>query len=83
MSFFLTWTCGFLLQWVEFLLFASLLLGVCIIFSIMAHFYTYVDPEQMVKLYMEDGDEVADDAKDTKKKMKDMALKDTSEGTKL
>lgn len=83
MSFFLTWTCGFLLQWVEFLLFASLLLGVCIIFSIMAYFYTYVDPEQMDKLYMEDGDEVAHDAKDTKKKMKDMALKDTSEGTKM
>lgn len=49
----------------------------------MAYFYTYVDPDQMVKLYMEDGDEVADDAKDAKKKMKDMALKDTSEGTKL
>ncbi|CAG08274.1 unnamed protein product, partial [Tetraodon nigroviridis] len=29
-------------QWVEFLLFACMLLGVCIVFSIMAHFYTYV-----------------------------------------
>lgn len=76
-------TCGFLLQWVEFLLFASLLLGVCIIFSIMAHFYTYVDPDQMVKLYMEDEDEPVDVAKHTKKKMKDVALTDTSEATKL
>uniref|UniRef100_A0A674NLG1 Solute carrier family 15 member 2 n=1 Tax=Takifugu rubripes TaxID=31033 RepID=A0A674NLG1_TAKRU len=40
-------------QWIEFLLFACLLLGVCIIFSIMAHFYTYVDPDQMVKLYVD------------------------------
>uniref|UniRef100_A0AAX7TT00 Solute carrier family 15 member 2 n=1 Tax=Astatotilapia calliptera TaxID=8154 RepID=A0AAX7TT00_ASTCA len=40
-------------QWIEFLLFACLLLGVCIIFSVMAHFYTYVDPEEMEKLYLE------------------------------
>uniref|UniRef100_A0A8C9W0H8 Solute carrier family 15 member 2 n=1 Tax=Scleropages formosus TaxID=113540 RepID=A0A8C9W0H8_SCLFO len=32
-------------QWMEFLLFASLLIVVCIIFSIMAHLYTYVSPE--------------------------------------
>uniref|UniRef100_A0A6Q2X1Z0 Solute carrier family 15 member 1a n=1 Tax=Esox lucius TaxID=8010 RepID=A0A6Q2X1Z0_ESOLU len=31
-------------QWAEFFLFASLLVAVCIIFSIMAHFYTYTDP---------------------------------------
>ena len=66
-------TCGFWLQWVEFLLFASMLLGVCIIFSIMAHFYTYVDPDQMVKPYSEDGDAIVD----TKKKHKDMALEET------
>lgn len=76
-------TCGFWLQWVEFLLFASMLLGVCIIFSIMAHFYTYVDPDQMVKLYSEDGEELVDDAKDAKKRPKDVALKETSASTKL
>ncbi|KAM3862255.1 solute carrier family 15 member 2 [Diretmus argenteus] len=41
-------------QWVEFLLFACLLVAVCIIFSIMAVFYTYVDPEQHDKIYLED-----------------------------
>lgn len=41
-------------QWKEFLLFACLLLGVCIIFSIMACFYTYVDPEELDKVYLED-----------------------------
>lgn len=77
-------TCGFWLQWVEFLLFASMLLGVCIIFSIMAHFYTYVDPDQMVKLYSEDGDELDDDdAKDAKEKPKDMALEESSVKTQL
>uniref|UniRef100_A0A671XNP7 Solute carrier family 15 member 2 n=1 Tax=Sparus aurata TaxID=8175 RepID=A0A671XNP7_SPAAU len=41
-------------QWKEFLLFACLLLGVFIIFSIMAHFYTYVDPEQLDKKRLQD-----------------------------
>ncbi|KAG5283491.1 hypothetical protein AALO_G00042650 [Alosa alosa] len=31
-------------QWAEYLLFASLLVAVCVIFSIMANFYTYIDP---------------------------------------
>ncbi|XP_031435123.1 solute carrier family 15 member 1 [Clupea harengus] len=31
-------------QWAEYLLFASLLIVVCVIFSIMAYFYTYIDP---------------------------------------
>ncbi|KAL0963876.1 hypothetical protein UPYG_G00314730 [Umbra pygmaea] len=31
-------------QWAEFVLFASLLVAVCVIFSIMAYFYTYTDP---------------------------------------
>ncbi|KAK1165909.1 solute carrier family 15 member 2-like isoform X1 [Acipenser oxyrinchus oxyrinchus] len=34
-------------QWVEFVLFSCLLFGVCIIFSIMAYFYTYVDLEEL------------------------------------
>ncbi|MGH0167297.1 UNVERIFIED_CONTAM: hypothetical protein FKN15_062550 [Acipenser sinensis] len=36
-------------QWVEFVLFSCLLFGVCIIFSIMAYFYTYVDPEELAE----------------------------------
>ncbi|XP_051998894.1 solute carrier family 15 member 2 [Xyrauchen texanus] len=44
-------------QWVEFLLFASLLLAVSIIFSIMAYFYTYVDPDQLDKIFKEDADD--------------------------
>uniref|UniRef100_H3C9A9 Solute carrier family 15 member 1b n=1 Tax=Tetraodon nigroviridis TaxID=99883 RepID=H3C9A9_TETNG len=31
-------------QWAEYILFASLLVLVCIIFAIMAYFYTYIDP---------------------------------------
>uniref|UniRef100_A0A8K9XH73 Solute carrier family 15 member 2 n=1 Tax=Oncorhynchus mykiss TaxID=8022 RepID=A0A8K9XH73_ONCMY len=38
-------------QWMEFLLFAGLLVAVCIIFSIMAYFYTYVDPGELDKLF--------------------------------
>lgn len=34
----------FFWQWAEYLLFASLLIVVCVIFSIMAYFYTYIDP---------------------------------------
>uniref|UniRef100_A0A8C4FH54 Solute carrier family 15 member 2 n=1 Tax=Dicentrarchus labrax TaxID=13489 RepID=A0A8C4FH54_DICLA len=41
-------------QWKEFLLFAGLLLGVFIIFSIMAYFYTYVDPDELDKIYAGD-----------------------------
>ncbi|XP_063069418.1 solute carrier family 15 member 1-like [Engraulis encrasicolus] len=31
-------------RWAEYILFASLLLVVCVIFSVMAYFYTYIDP---------------------------------------
>uniref|UniRef100_A0A8C8VQ73 Solute carrier family 15 member 1 n=1 Tax=Pelusios castaneus TaxID=367368 RepID=A0A8C8VQ73_9SAUR len=34
-------------QWAEYVLFAALLLAVCVIFSIMAYFYTYVDPAEV------------------------------------
>ncbi|NXI20912.1 S15A1 protein, partial [Sterrhoptilus dennistouni] len=34
-------------QWVEYVLFAALLLVVCIIFAIMASFYTYIDPNEI------------------------------------
>lgn len=45
----------------------------------MAHFYTYVDPDQMVKLYVGNSDKIDDDdANETGKKRNDMALKETS-----
>ncbi|NWW46806.1 S15A1 protein, partial [Pedionomus torquatus] len=34
-------------QWAEYVLFAGLLLAVCIIFAVMAYFYTYVDPNEV------------------------------------
>ncbi|XP_071197962.1 solute carrier family 15 member 2-like isoform X2 [Salvelinus alpinus] len=56
-------------QWMEFLLFAGLLVAVCIIFSIMAYFYTYVDPDELDKLFPdqtvnEDEDELKKDQTD-------------------
>lgn len=35
------------LQWAEYVLFAALLLAVCIIFAVMAYFYTYTDPNKV------------------------------------
>ncbi|XP_035264760.1 solute carrier family 15 member 2 isoform X1 [Anguilla anguilla] len=49
-------------QWVEFLLFASLLVAVSIIFSIMAQFYTYVDGDQLDSMFPT-GDEEEDNLK--------------------
>ncbi|KAM9850610.1 solute carrier family 15 member 2 [Aulostomus maculatus] len=69
-------------QWKEFLLFASLLLGVCIIFSIMAFFYTYVDPEQLHKTYLDDSGEEEDDSM-KKEKTDDMHLNKTERSTRL
>ncbi|XP_051814860.1 solute carrier family 15 member 2 isoform X2 [Acanthochromis polyacanthus] len=69
-------------QWKEFLLFAGLLLGVCIIFSIMTCFYTYVDPEQLEKFYLEDSGKEGDDD-DKKKKNNDVPLNKTGKGTRL
>lgn len=50
-------------QWAEYLLFAALLFAVCIIFSIMAYFYTYVDPAEI---------EAQFDDPDRKKKEKEL-----------
>ncbi|XP_052378680.1 solute carrier family 15 member 2-like isoform X2 [Oncorhynchus keta] len=52
-------------QWMEFLLFAGLLVAVCIIFSIMAYFYTYVDPGELDKLFP---DKTVNEAEDDLKK---------------
>lgn len=39
--------CDSLHQWAEYILFASLLVLVCIIFAIMGMFYTYTDPAKI------------------------------------
>lgn len=36
--------CVFVHKWAEYILFASLLVVVCIIFAVMGYFYTYIDP---------------------------------------
>uniref|UniRef100_F7IDR3 Solute carrier family 15 member 1 n=1 Tax=Callithrix jacchus TaxID=9483 RepID=F7IDR3_CALJA len=41
-------------QWAEYILFASLLLVVCVIFAIMARFYTYVNPAEIEAQFDED-----------------------------
>ncbi len=40
-------------QWAEYILFASLLVLVCIIFAIMAYFYTYTDPAKIEAQFRE------------------------------
>ncbi|XP_074550389.1 solute carrier family 15 member 2 [Halichoeres trimaculatus] len=73
-------------QWIEFLLFAGLLLGVCVIFSIMASFYTYVDPDELNKIYLQDsGKEENDEHEDgdLKKRTDDMKLNKTEKSTRL
>ena len=43
--------CVSLHQWAEYILFASLLLLVCIVFAIMGYFYTYIDPVKIEALF--------------------------------
>ncbi|XP_058247557.1 solute carrier family 15 member 2 [Hemibagrus wyckioides] len=66
-------------QWTEFLLFAALLVAVSIIFSIMAYFYTYVDPDQLDKLTKEDDKMV--DFKEKEKQNIDMT--EVTQSTKI
>ncbi|XP_069826799.1 solute carrier family 15 member 1 [Dendropsophus ebraccatus] len=42
-------------QWAEYILFAALLVAVCIIFAIMAYFYTYIDPTEIEAQFDSDG----------------------------
>lgn len=45
-------------QWAEYVLFASLLMVVCVIFAIMGYFYIYVDPVEIeAKLLSGEDDE--------------------------
>lgn len=60
-------------QWAEYVLFAALLLVVCIIFAIMASFYTYIDPNeieaQFSKEEKEDKKDQDDNAKEADSRM--------------
>lgn len=69
-------------QWKEFLLFAGLLLAVCIIFSIMSVFYTYVNPDELDKIYFEDSKYGTNEEK-KRKPFDDIPLKKTGKGTRL
>uniref|UniRef100_A0A8C7HZ64 Solute carrier family 15 member 1 n=1 Tax=Oncorhynchus kisutch TaxID=8019 RepID=A0A8C7HZ64_ONCKI len=56
-------------QWAEFVLFASLLVAVCVIFSIMAYFYTYMDPAEIEAQFRDkDGTEESDKEERGKRK---------------
>uniref|UniRef100_A0A3B4UC33 Solute carrier family 15 member 2 n=1 Tax=Seriola dumerili TaxID=41447 RepID=A0A3B4UC33_SERDU len=70
-------------QWKEFLLFAGLLLAVFIIFSIMSCFYTYVDPDQMDKIYLEDSGKEEDDDDNMKKKSNEVQMNKRGKSTRL
>ncbi|XP_061736128.1 solute carrier family 15 member 1 [Nerophis ophidion] len=55
-------------RWAEYVLFASLLVAVCFIFSIMAYFYTYMDPAEIEAQFKAEvnGDDDDDDDEDDK-----------------
>lgn len=58
-------------------------MGVCIIFSIMAYFYQYVDPDQLNKTYFDDLGNDDDSDEEVKMKDKGMQMKEKETGTKL
>ncbi|XP_035978319.1 solute carrier family 15 member 1 [Halichoerus grypus] len=56
-------------QWAEYILFAALLLAVCVIFAIMARFYTYINPAEI---------EAQFDNEDEKKNLEKMNIYSTT-----
>lgn len=60
-------------KWAEYILFASLLVLVCIIFAIMGYFYTYIDP---VKIESQFAD--SDSEEDKKRKSLEMDRRDSA-----
>ncbi|XP_059349572.1 solute carrier family 15 member 1 isoform X2 [Ammospiza nelsoni] len=55
-------------QWAEYVLFAALLLVVCIIFAIMASFYTYIDPNEIEAQFSKEEKEEDKKDQDTNEK---------------
>ncbi|KAJ8350271.1 hypothetical protein SKAU_G00254010 [Synaphobranchus kaupii] len=71
-------------QWAEYILFAALLMAVCVVFAWMAHFYTYVDPNEIEAQFHRDNFE-KDNEKQNMKEEKDsicMEKKDNNEEVK-
>uniref|UniRef100_A0A8C3G7N8 Solute carrier family 15 member 1 n=2 Tax=Cyclopterus lumpus TaxID=8103 RepID=A0A8C3G7N8_CYCLU len=65
-------------QWAEYILFASLLVVVCFIFSIMAHFYTYMDPAEIeAQFTKKDDEDDEDDKSQLQKEQLEMVKKDS------
>ncbi|XP_076602978.1 solute carrier family 15 member 1 [Chaetodon auriga] len=62
-------------QWAEYILFASLLIAVCFIFSIMAHFYTYINPAEIEAQFKKNDDDDDDDRSQLKEKEVEMVQK--------
>lgn len=60
------------LKWTEYILFASLLVAVSIIFSIMANFYTYIDPTAIEAEFKK---KIHDDEDDKKKELQKSEFK--------
>ncbi|XP_075887116.1 solute carrier family 15 member 2 [Nelusetta ayraudi] len=67
-----------LAQWKEFVLFAALLVAVFFIFSIMAYFYEYVDPDKILKMYESDDEDEDDYDKELTKNGMNMEKKQNS-----
>ncbi|KAM3677663.1 solute carrier family 15 member 1 [Ammospiza maritima maritima] len=55
-------------QWAEYVLFAALLLVVCVIFAIMASFYTYIDPNEIEAQFSKEEKEEDKKDQDTNEK---------------
>lgn len=62
--------CFFVYKWAEYILFASLLVVVCIIFAIMGYFYTYIDPVKIEAQFSQS------ESEEEKKKSLEMDHKD-------
>ncbi|KAM9342187.1 solute carrier family 15 member 1 [Pholidichthys leucotaenia] len=72
-------------KWAEYILFASLLVAVCIIFSFMAYFYTYIDPTEIEAQFKKkaDDDDYDDDNKNKLKKAEiEMVRRDSRDSNK-
>uniref|UniRef100_A0A671XLY8 Solute carrier family 15 member 1 n=1 Tax=Sparus aurata TaxID=8175 RepID=A0A671XLY8_SPAAU len=65
-------------QWAEYILFASLLIVVCVIFSIMAHFYTYINPAEIEAQFMKKGDDNDEDDKKQLQKGMEMVKRNST-----
>ncbi|XP_035249771.1 solute carrier family 15 member 1-like [Anguilla rostrata] len=56
-------------QWAEYILFAALLIAVCVIFAVMAYFYTYVDPTEIEAQFQKDDSETEKEKEKEKHEM--------------